>query len=147
MKKRVTNGGVVRFGVSMPAEVAGSLDRWIREHGYANRSQALTDLVRDHLVDQFAADDGREIAGTITLIYDHHKRDLLNRLTETQHACEHLVISVLHVHLDHHHCMEVLAVRGRAGDIRHLADQLISLKGIIHGKLTVTATGKEFGKA
>ena len=144
MKKRVINGRVVRFGISMPTEVADALDRWIRQHGYDNRSQALTDLVRGHLVDQLAADDASEIAGTITLIYDHHKRDLLNRLTDTQHEHEKVINSVLHVHLDHHHCMEVLAVRGRAGEVRHLADRLISLKGVIQGKLTVTTTGREF---
>ena len=87
---------------------------------------------------------GGEIAGTITLVYDHHKRDLQSKLTDIQHDHEGLIISVLHVHLDHHNCMEVLAVRGRADAVRKLADGLIAVKGVKHGKLTVTTTGKEF---
>lgn len=148
MKKRNTNGkgGVCRFGVSMPADIAARLDDLVRQRGFSNRSHALADLVRNELVQQFAEDAAHEIAGTITLIYDHHKRDLQNRLTDIQHDHEDLIISVLHVHLDHHNCMEVLAVRGRAAHIRRLADRLIAVKGVKHGKLTVTITGKEFSK-
>lgn len=144
MNKHVTTKArVSRFGVSMPVEVASSLDAFVKRHGYANRSHALTELVRARLVEDFAADAEHEIAGTITLIYDHHKRDLQNRLTDLQHDNEGLIVSVLHVHLDHHSCMEVLAVRGPAGRIRDLADQLIAVKGVKNGKLTVTTIGKE----
>jgi CopG family nickel-responsive transcriptional regulator len=148
MKKRNTNGraAVCRFGVSMPADIAAQLDALVKQRGFANRSQALADLVRNEIVQQFAEDAAHEIAGTITLIYDHHKRNLQNRLTDIQHDHEVLIVSVLHVHLDHHNCMEVLAVRGRAGSMRRLADRLIAVKGVKHGKLTVTTTGKEFSK-
>lgn len=134
-----------RFSVSMGRDLVRRLDDLARDRGHANRSQALAEVVRAQLVDHYAEMDQREIAGTITLVYDHHKRDLQARLTDIQHDHEGLIISVLHVHLDHHNCMEVLAVRGRADRVRRLADHLVALKGVKHGKLTVTTTGKEFG--
>jgi CopG family nickel-responsive transcriptional regulator len=133
-----------RFSVSMGRDLVRQLEAMTRDRGYANRSQALSDMVRAQLVDHYAGSDRREIAGTITLVYDHHKRDLQARLTDLQHDHEGLIISVLHVHLDHHNCMEVLAVRGRADMVRKLADHLIAIKGVKHGKLTVTTTGREF---
>ena len=135
---------VVRFSVSMDGELVDQLDAMSKKKGYANRSQALADMVRARLVDHWAEVGGGEIAGTITLVYDHHTRDLQAKLTDIQHAHEGLIISVLHVHLDHHNCMEVLAVRGQAPAVRKLADGLIAVKGVKHGKLTVTTTGKEF---
>ena len=139
-----TSSTMQRFSVSMGRELVRQFDAMTRDHGYANRSQALSDMVRAQLVDHHAESGRREIAGTITLLYDHHKRDLQARLTDLQHDHEGLIISVLHVHLDHHNCMEVLAVRGRADVVRKLADHLIATKGVKHGKLTVTTTGREF---
>jgi CopG family nickel-responsive transcriptional regulator len=135
---------VVRFSVSMAGDLVSQLDAMSKKRGYANRSQALADIVRGQLVEHNAHIDKREIAGTVTLVYDHHKRDLQSKLTDIQHDHEGLIISVLHVHLDHHNCMEVLAVRGRADAVRKLADGLIAVKGVKHGKLTVTTTGKGF---
>lgn len=135
---------MVRFSVSMAGDLVDRLDAMARDKGYANRSQTLAHIVRAQLVEHYAQISDREIAGTVTLVYDHHKRDLQAKLTDIQHDHEELIISVLHVHLDHHNCMEVLAIRGKADRIKRLADGLIAVKGVKHGKLTVTTTGKEF---
>ena len=135
---------LTRFSLSMPAEVATQLDAMVRARGYASRSQAVAELVRDRLVEWHAGAGDHEIAGTVTLVYDHHKRDLQAHLTDIQHDHGHLILSTLHVHLDHHNCMEALAVRGPAASVRRLADALIAAKGVKHGRLTVTTTGREF---
>ncbi|MBN1868851.1 nickel-responsive transcriptional regulator NikR [Candidatus Sumerlaeota bacterium] len=135
---------VTRFSLSMAGSLVRQLDAMVRAKGYANRSQAVADMVRAHLVEHRAQKGKGEIAGTITLVYDHHKRDLQAQLTDIQHDHEGLIVSVMHVHLDHHNCMEVLAVRGRAESVKKLADRLTAVKGVKHGKLTVTTTGKEF---
>jgi CopG family nickel-responsive transcriptional regulator len=134
---------VTRFSLSMAGSLVRQLDLMVAAKGYANRSQAVADMVRAHLVEHHAQRGERDIAGTITLVYDHHKRDLQSHLTDIQHDHEGLIVSVLHVHLDHHNCMEVLAVRGRADSVGRLADRLTAAKGVKHGKLTVTTTGKE----
>jgi CopG family nickel-responsive transcriptional regulator len=133
-----------RFSVSMDQDLVCQLDAMTRARGYANRSQAMADMVRSQLVDHYAESDLRDIAGTITLVYDHHKRDLQARLTDIQHDHEGLIISVLHVHLDHQTCLEVLVVHGRADVVKKMADGLMAIKGVQHGKLTVTTTGTEF---
>ena len=127
----------------MPASLARQLDAMVKSKGYANRSQAVADLVRASLVDHLSQIGDHEIAGTITLVYDHHQRNIQRLLTEIQHDHGGLIISALHVHLDHHNCMEVLAVRGPADAIRHLADRLVTAKGVKQGKLTVTTTGTQ----
>jgi CopG family transcriptional regulator, nickel-responsive regulator len=132
-----------RFSVSLPQGLLDDLDTMIREKGYDNRSQAVADMVRSQLVEHRADFGDRQIAGTITLVYDHHKHDLQNTLTGIQHDSGDVVISTMHVHLDHHNCLEVLAVRGASAVIRKLADALIRAKGVKHGKLTVTSTGKD----
>lgn len=134
-----------RFSLSMPANLVRQLDAMVKAKGYANRSQAVADLVRAGLVEHHAEFGDSEIAGTITIVYDHHRPHVQALLTDIQHDHQPLIISTLHVHLDHHNCMEVLAVRGRADDVKKVADQLIAARGVKHGKLTVTTTGKEFG--
>jgi len=138
---------LARFSISMDAGLARKLDALAKAKGYANRSQAVCDMVRAALVEHAGERGKHEIAGTITLVYDHHKRDLQSTLTDIQHDHEGLIISTLHVHLDHHNCLEVLAVRGKADAVRRIADRLIAVKGVIHGKLTVTTTGTEFRSA
>ena len=136
--------GLCRFSISMPGELVDQLDAMVQAKGYANRSQAVADLARAALVEHHAQLGEHDIAGTVTLVYDHHKRDLQALLTDIQHDHESLIISTLHVHLDHHNCMEVLAVRGPAREVRQIAERLIATKGVLHGRLTVTTTGKEF---
>jgi len=137
---------VTRFSISMPGDLVRQLDLMSKEKGYANRSQAVADMVRARLVEHYGQMGRSEIAGTITLVYDHHKRNIQGLLTDIQHDHDDVIISTMHVHLDHHNCMEILAVRGRADAIKHVADSLIAAKGVKHGRLTVTATGKEFSE-
>lgn len=131
-----------RFSMSMAADLVHRLDGLVKTKGYANRSQAVADMVRAQLVEHDAESGAQEIAGTVTLVYDHHKRDLQATLTDIQHDHGGLILSALHVHLDHHNCMEVLAVRGPADKVRRLADRLLTAKGVQHGRLTVTTTGR-----
>jgi CopG family nickel-responsive transcriptional regulator len=135
-----------RFSVSMSRVLARRLDAMAKAKGYANRSQAVADMVRAHLVEHRAQAGTQEIAGTITLVYDHHRRNIQALLTGLQHDHGDLIVATLHVHLSHHDCMEVLAVRGRADAVRRLADRLIAAKGVSHGKLTVTTTGGDLAK-
>lgn len=139
----VKKPGVDRFSISLDRGLLHDLDVMLREKGYPNRSQAIADMIRDSLVEHRRRSGQAEIAGTITLVYDHHKPHLQDLLTRIQHEFHHHIISTLHVHLDHDNCLEVLVVRGRASLIHSLADQLIAAKGVKHGKLTVTSTGKD----
>jgi len=132
-----------RFSVSMPAALAAQLDEMARAKGYSNRSLAVADMVRAQLVEHRAQKGTQEIAGTITVVYDHHTRNLQALLTGIQHDHGDLIVATLHVHLGHHACMEVLAVRGRADAVKRLADRLIAARGVSHGKLTLTASGRD----
>jgi CopG family nickel-responsive transcriptional regulator len=141
--KTARTGGVVRFTVSVPRALAKQLDQMTREKGYDNRSLAVGDLIRAGLVEHHQHLGNREIAGTITLLYDHHKQHVQATLTDIQHDHHAVIVSTLHVHLDHHHCLEVLVVRGKAGTIKKIAAELIAAKGVKHGKLAITSTGKD----
>lgn len=132
---------VSRFSVSLPAPLLKQLDEMVGEKGYDNRSLAIADMIRDKLVDHHQRLSNEQIAGTITLVYDHHKQNVQNTLTDIQHDHHQIIISTIHVHLDHHNCLEVLVVRGKAGLVKKIADELIAAKGVKHGKLTVTTTG------
>lgn len=134
---------VTRFSISLPAELARQLDQMTREKSYSNRSLAVADMIRAQLVEHRQKSGDEEIAGTITLVYDHHKQHVQATLTDIQHDHHEVIISTLHVHLDHDNCLEVLVVRGRAGLIRRIADELIAAKGVKHGKLTVTSSGQD----
>jgi CopG family transcriptional regulator, nickel-responsive regulator len=140
---KVLKGGVERLTISLPKELARELDQMTREKGYANRSVAVADLIRAGLIEHHQNLGDHEIAGTITLVYDHHRQHVQAALTDIQHDHHDLIISTLHVHLDHHNCMEVLALRGKAAVVKAIADELIAAKGVKHGKLTVTSSGTE----
>jgi CopG family nickel-responsive transcriptional regulator len=129
--------------MSLPPSLLRQLDEMSREKGYDNRSQAIADMIRDQIVEHRQKADTGEIAGTITLVYDHHKPHLQTTLTDIQHDHHEVILTTVHVHLDHHNCLEVLIVRGQASIIRKIADELIAAKGVKHGKLTVTTTGKD----
>jgi CopG family transcriptional regulator, nickel-responsive regulator len=134
---------VTRFSVSLPPSLLGQLDAMAGEKGYDNRSSAIADMIRAQLIEHRQKFGNEDIAGTITLVYDHHKPHLQATLTDIQHDHHEVILSTVHVHLDHHNCLEVLLVRGKAGVIRKIADELISAKGVKHGKLTVTTTGRD----
>lgn len=132
---------LVRFGVSVDQRLLEEFDCHIKRRRYTNRSEAIRDLIRDTLVgDEWS--ENKETVGTITFVYDHHVRDLAGKLTDIQHACAGQILSGMHVHLDHNHCLEVLVVRGKGMEIKKVADALVSVKGVKHGKLTMTTTGK-----
>jgi len=132
---------LVRFGVSIEDGLLEQFDKRIQEKGYSNRSEAIRDLIRDDLVAQEWNDDD-EIVGTLSIVYDHHTRDLNSKLTHLQHSFAGEIRAVLHVHLDHHNCLEVLVVKGHARVVQGFADKIIGTRGVKHGKLTMTTTGK-----
>jgi CopG family nickel-responsive transcriptional regulator len=133
--------GLVRFGISLEGDLSKQFDALIKRKGYSNRSEAVRDLIRQDLVGQ-QWQDGDEIAGAITFIYDHHKRQLLNKITDIQHDFQKVIISSQHIHLDHDNCLEIVAVKGRPAEVLKLADLLKTLKGVKHGTLGITSTGK-----
>ena len=130
---------VTRFGVSLESELLEALDNYVVENNFPNRSQAIRQLIERNLVEK-KWQCNHMVAGAITLIYDHHKRDLLNRLNEIQHDYFKEILAVQHFHLSHETCMEIVAVQGEAYRLTELSDKLISLKGIQHGKLVMTKT-------
>jgi len=132
---------LVRFGVSIPGQLVGAFDRRIRSKGYRSRSEAIRDIIRDYLVAGEWEGHGGPVVGTITVLYDHATRELPQALTELQHRHHDDVRCATHVHLDEHHCLEVIVVKGRARRVREIADRLISVRGVKHGKLVCTTTG------
>ena len=134
---------LVRFGVSIDDQLMKKYDSLISRKGYKNRSEAIRDLIRDRLVDEEWEGGDEDTVGTITLVYNHHTRELEHALTDMQHKSFHQIISALHVHLDAHNCLEVLVVKGKSREIRKISDRLIGTRGVKHGKLTMTTTGKE----
>lgn len=133
---------LTRFGVSVDEELLQRFDHLTASKGYVNRSEAIRDLIRNALVEDQWTKDNEVIVGTITLVYNHHVRDLSEKLTALQHAHHHTVIATLHVHLDHHNCLEVIVVKAKVSQVKKLADGLIGTKGVKHGKLVTTTTGK-----
>ena len=131
-----------RFAVSLDSKLLESFDSVIESQGYNNRSEAVRDLIRDKLVTQ-NWDEKAEAVGTITLIFNHHLYSLSDDITAKQHEHHSLIISSMHIHLDHDNCLEIIAVRGEGKKIQQLADALITMKGVKHGKLTLTTAGKE----
>lgn len=132
-----------RIGVSIDADLLDKFDRLIAQRGYTNRSEAFRDLIRDELVEKAWESPDSHVVGTVTLVYDHHVRLLNEKLTGIQHDFHRSILSTLHVHLDHDNCLEVLVLRGRASEVRKVADALISTKGVKHGRLTMTTSGAE----
>jgi CopG family nickel-responsive transcriptional regulator len=135
---------LARFGISLDKGLLDSFDQLIADKGYVNRSEAIRDMIRGALVeDQVERTDATQTVGTVTLVYNHHTRDLSDKLTEHQHSHHDAIISSLHVHLDAHHCLEVVVVRGTAAQVKRLADELIGTKGVKHGKLVLTMAEAE----
>jgi CopG family transcriptional regulator, nickel-responsive regulator len=135
---------LIRFGVSLEKSLLERFDALIRGRQYTNRSEALRDLIRRELV-QREWQEGRDVAGAITLIYDHHRREVLSKVTDTQHGFQKVIISTQHIHLDHHNCLEIIAARGKAEEVQRLADALTAIKGVRHGTLSMSSTGREIG--
>lgn len=133
---------VVRFGVSLDQELLEKFDRLSKKKNYTCRSEALRDLIRRELV-QKQWETGGEIAGAVTLVYDHHKRELVNKLMDIQHDFGDTIISTQHIHLDHNNCLEIIAVKGSPKEAQKLTNSLASVKGVKHANLNMSTTGKE----
>lgn len=129
--------------MAIDSDLLARFDALIAERGYSNRSEAFRDLIRDELVQRSWERPDEHVVGTVTLVYDHHVRMLNEKLTGMQHDHYHNVLSTLHVHLDHDNCLEVLVVKGKAGEVRKIAEGLISTKGVKHGRLTLTSGGAD----
>ena len=135
---------VFRFGISLPKDLIDKFDNLIKEKKYTNRSKAFGDLIRQELIKREWR-EGKEIAGAITLIYDHHKRELLNKITDVQHDFQKVIISTQHIHLDLNNCLEIVAIRGNPKEAQKLTDTLKSIKGVKHATLSMSSTGKGIG--
>ncbi|MDR2197776.1 MAG: nickel-responsive transcriptional regulator NikR [Coriobacteriales bacterium] len=134
---------LVRFSVAMPEELLMQFDNLVARRGLAkNRSEVIRDLVRDALVDEEWDDPDQEIVGTLTIVFSHHAVDLQNKLDQIQHSHYHTIISAMHIHLDAHNCLEVVAMRGRSDEVRGIAESILGVKGVKHGRLTTTTTGR-----
>lgn len=132
---------LVRFGVSIPGGLIKKFDRLIQRKNYPNRSEAIRDLIRKELVEEEVMSD-KDGVGILHLLYNHHRRELSEKLTDIQHHHHHLIQSSLHIHLDDDNCLEVIVIRGKSSEVKSLADSLIATKGVKHGKLNITSTGK-----
>ncbi len=133
---------IIRFGISIENPLLKRFDSLIKRKGYSNRSEAVRDLIRDSLVMEEWESATAETVGTITIVYSHDTRELADTLTDLQHRYLDSIVSSMHIHLDAHNCLEVIVVKGKAKDIKVIADRLIGTKGVKHGKLSVTTTGK-----
>ncbi|MBI9037668.1 MAG: nickel-responsive transcriptional regulator NikR [Bacteroidales bacterium] len=129
---------VKRFGVSLEESLLEKLDDLVKQNKFPNRSQAIRFLINNNIVEE-KWEENKDVAGAIVLVYDHHKRDLQTKSTDVQHDFHTLILSVQHVHLDHNNCLETIAVKGKANELSALANELIALKGIKHGKLVMSA--------
>jgi len=130
---------LVRTGVSIERELLEQFDKVIARRGYSNRSEALRDLIREALIVE-EVNDNKPVVATLSMVYDHHRPNLSNKLTETQHHHHDNVLAATHVHLDAHNCLEVVIMKGRSGEINHLAHHMLSMRGVKHGKLVLTST-------
>lgn len=134
-----------RFSISTEDDLLQSFDQLIARQGYGNRSEAFRDLMRDALIKSKIEDSPQtgEVLGTLTLVYDHHASDLSDKMNEVQHRYYNLVVSVLHVHVNHDDCMEVIVLRGEIGQVRSVSESLLTLRGVKHGKLFVTLPAQQ----
>jgi CopG family nickel-responsive transcriptional regulator len=136
-------GKMMRFGISADARLIEKFDGMIVEKSYANRSEAVRDLIRDQLVEFAWTKSNEDVIGTITLVYNHELKELTEKLTELEHQNHTNIISSIHVHLDNHNCLEVLIVKGKSSEVQGISYKLIGTRGVKHGKLTMTTSGAE----
>ena len=133
---------VIRFGVSLDSSLLEQFDRLCDERGYQNRSEAIRDLIRASLVEKEWQDSAHDVAGTLTIVYDHHTSGLSQRLTAIQHDYHHYIITSLHVHLDHDNCLETIVLKGPAQKLRKFGQQVIAIRGVKHGSVSLATTGE-----
>jgi CopG family nickel-responsive transcriptional regulator len=138
--------GVSRIGVSLEPALLGQLDLWLDQKGYTNRSQGIRDIVRARFIQEDWERGDRATVATVNLVYDHHKRELMERLAALQHDHLDNIVSSLHVHLDAQHCLEVLVLRGKGRELKALGERLIATKGVLHGTISFAGTNTPAGK-
>src|SRR5579864_1326755 len=143
---RPTMPDLTRISISLENALLEAFDQHISDKGYATRSEAIRDLIRDRLIrDEARKTDGEQVA-VVTLVYDHHARELAARLIDKQHHHHNLVVSSMHVHLGERHCLEVSILRGPAAEVRHLGEELLSTKGVLHGEISYTSGETAFSR-
>lgn len=133
---------LIRFGVSMEKDVFTEFDKFIKGRNYKNRSQAIVDIIRQEFVKK-EWEEGKEVAGAIVILYNHDKRNLVDRLTDIQHDYHNVIVSMQHIHLDEKNCLEIIAVKGKTGIAKMLYQKLKSIKGVKHGTIAMTSTGRK----
>jgi CopG family nickel-responsive transcriptional regulator len=133
---------LVRFGISIPGDLISRFDQHISETGYASRSEAIRDLIREQLVAEEWQTGKAAAMGVLSLVYSHEVRELAKKLTDIQHHHLGLILSTTHIHMDEHNCLEVVILKGTGREIQDVAGRLLSAKGVKHGKLIATTTGR-----
>ena len=132
---------VTRFSISVDTELLKKYDALLKETGYSNRSEAIRDLIRERLIKEEWADPKKKVVGVLVLVYDHETRELTEVLNQIQHRHVQVVIASLHVHMDAHNCLEIIVLKGSVSRVRKIAQELLTLRNIKHGQLTMTTTG------
>jgi CopG family transcriptional regulator, nickel-responsive regulator len=135
---------LTRVSISLEERLLDAFDKHITERGYANRSEAIRDLIRDRLVHEQAGGAAGEVVAVVMLVYDHHARELAAKLIDKQHHHHELVVSSLHVHLGERHCLEVTVLRGPSRKVKHLCDELLATRGVLHGEIAFTSGEQTF---
>lgn len=138
-QKAAVMAELTRVTISLETSLLDAFDKHIAGKGYENRSEAIRDLIRDRLIREEAKNREGEQVAIVSLVYDHHARELASKLVDKQHHHHNLVVSTLHVHLGHRHCLEVSILRGPGGAVTHLGDELLATKGVLHGDITYTS--------
>ena len=133
---------ITRFGVSLPSDLLEKFDSQIEEMGYGNRSKAIADLIRNSMVETAWSSGKDDVVGVVTMVYDHHTSDVVNKLLELQHEAKIDIYSTMHIHIDHHNCLEILALKGSPVEIKAFADSAKSIRGVKHSGLVVTSNLK-----
>lgn len=132
---------IARFSVSLDKDLVRRFDEKIKAERCPTRSKAVGDLIRAALV-QSEWEEGEDVAGAVVMVYDHHKRDILQKLTDVQHGCHETILSSQHIHLDHDNCLEIVAVRGKPTDIEGILRRLKAVKGLKHVSFAAGTTGR-----
>ncbi len=133
---------LIRFGVSLEEDLLNKFDRHINQHKYTNRSEAIRDLIRSELIKEEWREN-REVTGAITIVYDHHIRDLVNKVLDVQHDHHDCILSTQHIHLDHHNCFEIIVTKGKSKEIEELYLKLKSIKSVKHAGFLMATRGKD----
>ncbi len=143
-EKELKEDKIVRIAISLPKGLYDVFERYIKNKQYANRSEAIRDLIRNKLVEEEWRESEEEVMGVITYLYDHHSRDLTDKLLDIQHEFYQKIITTQHVHVSHDRCLEVVLAKGKAKEIKALADRIQVLKGVLHLNLSIATLGKKF---